>query len=226
MQKYWQPKQTMLVCSGITPSAAAANKVFAFELARQERQTSRLSVQISRLEKVSYEFQTSLNGKSPRLCLFVGQLKSKWLYDQKGEKNKSKIDWNHAVRTSEEAHAPLPGGLEICCKSDILIFSSTRDGSLFDCILAGETVRSTLRTFGLTLTLAAEPRHEVLWLNAPTSVCAVLLGDVTLWVGLACASVLQDRDICARSFALWSASEASACCLFELSVCALACVSS
>jgi hypothetical protein len=53
---------------------------FAFELAGQERQPSRFLDRISRLGKISYEIQTSLNGKSARLCFFPGQLKRKRLY--------------------------------------------------------------------------------------------------------------------------------------------------
>ncbi len=55
-------------------------KLFAFELAGQERQLSRFPDQIRCLGKLSYEIQTSANGKSARLCFFSGRLKREQLY--------------------------------------------------------------------------------------------------------------------------------------------------
>ncbi len=52
-----------------------------FELAGQERQPSRFPVQTSRLGKISYQVQTSLNGKSARLCFFLGQTQRLYMSD-------------------------------------------------------------------------------------------------------------------------------------------------
>ncbi len=55
-------------------------KLFAFDLAGQERQPSRFPVQRKAFGKISYEIQTLVNGEWQRLCFFPGQLRRKQLY--------------------------------------------------------------------------------------------------------------------------------------------------